>query len=215
MGRPLIILGTGGNAYDVLDIVEAINADVAASWEVVGFLDDTRAAGAEHLGLPVLGRLSEAPRFAREWFVNAIGSDASFAKRPQIVAGTGLSADRFAVLVHPTASISSRARVGRGVYANSGVSVAGNVTIGDHVALGPGCLVGHDSTIGDFSMLAPAAVISGFVRVGTACYAGAGALVKQRVTIGDRALIGMGAVVTRDVAPATVVVGCPARAMPR
>jgi len=64
-------------------------------------------------------------------------------------------------------------------------------------------------------MLAPAAVISGFVRVGTACYAGAGALVKQRVTIGDMALIGMGAVVTRDVAPATVVVGCPARAMPR
>ena len=26
MPRPLIILGTGGNAYDVLDIVESINA---------------------------------------------------------------------------------------------------------------------------------------------------------------------------------------------
>jgi sugar O-acyltransferase (sialic acid O-acetyltransferase NeuD family) len=215
MGRPLIILGTGGNAYDVLDIVDAMNADGATSWEVTGFLDDARAAGTEHLGLPVLGRLSEAPRFVREWFINAIGSDASFAKRPQIISSTGLSVDRFATLVHPSASISSRAQLGRGVYANSGVSVAGNVTVGDHVALGPGCIVGHDSTIGDFSMLAPAAVISGFVRVGTACYAGAGALVKQRVTIGDRALIGMGAVVTRDVAPATVVAGCPARAMPR
>jgi sugar O-acyltransferase (sialic acid O-acetyltransferase NeuD family) len=214
MGRPLIILGTGGNAYDVLDIVEAINAD-AATWEVAGFLDDARPIGSEHLGLPILGKISDAPRFAREWFINAIGSDASFARRPQILAGTGLSPDRFATLVHPSASISSRARLGRGIYANCGVSVAGNVSVGDHVALGPGCIVGHDSSIGGFSMLAPAAVISGFVRIGTACYAGAGALVKQRVTIGDGVLIGMGAVVTRDVAPATVVVGCPARAMPR
>ena len=44
MTRPLVILGTGGRAYDLLDIVEAINA-VTPTWEIVGFLDDAKPPG--------------------------------------------------------------------------------------------------------------------------------------------------------------------------
>jgi hypothetical protein len=44
MTHPLVIVGTSGSAYDVLDIVGALNrqADV---WEVAGFLDDARPPG--------------------------------------------------------------------------------------------------------------------------------------------------------------------------
>src|SRR4051812_33313301 len=54
MSRPLLILGTGGSAHDVLDVVEAINA-VAPTWGVAGFLDDNRPPGTRHLGLEVFG----------------------------------------------------------------------------------------------------------------------------------------------------------------
>ena len=215
VSRPLIILGTGGNAYDVLDIVEAINAEASSTWDVVGFLDDARPVGGEFLGRPVLGRLAEAGRFGREWFVNAIGSDASYVKRPQIVSSTGLPADRFATLVHPAAGVSSRARVGRGVCVNFGGSVAGGVTVGDQVSIGPGCIVGHDSVVGEYSMLAPGAVVSGFVRIGRACYVGAGAMIRQRLSVGDGALVGMGSVVLRDVESDSTVVGNPARVLRR
>src|SRR5207237_4161037 len=105
--RPLIILGTGGNAYDVLDIVDAINGSAPSQqqWEVTGFLDDARAAGTEFVGRPILGRLAEAGRFARESFVNAIGSDASYSRREAIIASTGVALDRFATLVHPGAGV--------------------------------------------------------------------------------------------------------------
>jgi len=217
MSRPLIILGTGGNAYDVLDIVEAINASAASQrqWEVTGFLDDARAAGTEFLGLPVLGRLTDAGRFSRESFVNAIGSDASYSKREAIIASTGLAQDRFATLVHPGAGVSSRARLGRGTYVNHGASIAGNVTIGAHVAVGPGCIVGHDATIGDYSMLAPGCIVSGFVRVGRAAYIGAGAMLRQRLSVGDGAPVGMGCVVLKDVEAGTTVVGNPALVLRR
>jgi sugar O-acyltransferase (sialic acid O-acetyltransferase NeuD family) len=214
MTQPLIILGTGGSAFDVLDVIEAINAQ-APRWEVAGFLDDSRSQGSRYLGFDVLGRLSDALRFSDHFFINVIGSDQSYRRRPEILASTGLTADRFATLVHPTATVSSRAQLGRGVYVNHGVSVGGGVRVGDQVCLGPGCIVGHETVIEAFTLLAPGAIVSGRVHIGNACYVGAGAMVRQNLHVGEQALIGMGAVVLHDVAPGCIVVGNPARILRR
>src|SRR4051794_15230058 len=98
----LVILGTGGNAQDVLDVVEAINA-ATPTWEIAGFLDDARSPGIRHLGFEVLGPLCTASRHANSsYFINGIGSDRSFLRRPEILGSTGVSVDRFATLVHPS-----------------------------------------------------------------------------------------------------------------
>ncbi|AGA26765.1 acetyltransferase [Singulisphaera acidiphila] len=213
MSLPLVILGTGGSVYDVLDIIESINA-IAPSWEVIGFLDDARPAGTWHLDLEILGPLDEADLMHGHTFVNAIGSDKTFRRLPRILASTGLTADRYPTLVHPAASVSSRARLGQGVTVNYGVSVGGGATIGNHVILCPGCIVGHNTTIGDYSIVAPGAVISGSVQVGRNCYIGASAVLRQQLRIGDGSLIGMGAVVVRDFTAGSIVVGNPARPLP-
>ncbi|HEV3445099.1 MAG TPA: NeuD/PglB/VioB family sugar acetyltransferase [Gemmataceae bacterium] len=210
MLQPLIILGTGGNAYDFLDVVEAINARQEA-WTVAGFLDDAAAAGSSFAGLPVLGRLRDAGQFADHYFINAIGSDKSYRRRPDILASTGIDIERFATLVHPGASVSSRARLGHGVCVNHGVTIAGAVVVGNHVTLCPGCILGHDAAIEHYAVIAPGAVISGFVRVGRSCYIGAGSVIRQRLRIGAGALVGMGAVVVRDVEDGVTVIGNPAR----
>lgn len=212
MVLPLIILGVSGNACDVLDIVDAINASVS-TWRPAGFLDDACPPGSEHIGLPILGKLADAAQFEDYWFINAIGSDSSYRLRPSVIAATGLPVARFATLVHPMASVSRRAKLGRGVYVNYGASVAGAVVIGDHATLGPGCIVGHDTVVGEYAILAPGAVISGFVRLESNCYIGAAVMVRQKVRIGAGALVGIGAVVIRDVENGATVAGNPARAL--
>lgn len=212
MSHSLIILGTGGSAYDVLDIVEAINA-ITPTWHVAGFLDDAAEPGKRHLGFEVLGPLRDAVRFPDCLFINVIGSDRNHRRRPEIVATTGLPAERFATLVHPGASVSSRARLGCGVFLAAGASIAGGVEIQDHVSVSPGVIVGHDSVIGAYAMLAPGCVVSGFVNVGTSAYVGATAVVRQRLQVGNHALLGMGAVVVRDVEHSTTVVGNPAHVL--
>jgi sugar O-acyltransferase (sialic acid O-acetyltransferase NeuD family) len=214
MTRRLAILGTGGSAYDVLDIVRGLNAQ-SPTWEVAGFLDDARAPGSRYLDLPILGALKDAARFPDCSFINVIGSESSYRRRAEIVHSTGLAAERFATLVHPKASVSPWARLGRGVYVSFGASIGGGVVTGDHVSFSPACVIGHDSMIADCALIAPAAVISGFVRVGRSCYIGAGAMIRQRLQIGDGALVGMGAVVLQYVAPGATVVGNPARLLVR
>jgi sugar O-acyltransferase (sialic acid O-acetyltransferase NeuD family) len=210
MSRSLIIIGTGGGALDVLDVIEASNA-TSPLWSVAGFLDDASEPGDLFYGIDVLGGISDAARFPECAFIKAIGSERSYQRLPRILASAGVATDQFATLSHPTASVSRRAILGRGVLVNHGVSVGGGVAIGDHVVLCPGAIVGHDTRVGDFGIVAPGAVISGHVAIERNCYIGAGAVVRQGIRIGEGSLVGMGAVVIRDVEPGTTVVGNPAR----
>ena len=215
--RKLVILGTGGNASDLLDIVDAVNG-VSPTWTVAGFLDDVRPAGNRHLGVEILGRVAQASTLEALndcWFVNSIGSDRSYRRRPEIVAATGVAPERFATLVHPLAMVSRRAQIGPGSYVVGGASIAGGVVIGSHVHLGACCIVGHDTQVDDYAVLAPGAVLSGFVHAGRACYVGTNACVRSSIHVGDGALVGMGAVVVRDTGPGETVVGNPATVLQR
>src|SRR5262245_16240772 len=142
--RSLLILGTGGNAYDILDIVKAINAR-GPIWTVAGFLDDRLEEGDVHLGIPVAGRIEDARHFPHSFLVSAIGSDTSFRMRGEVVNRTGAPDGAFATLIHPAASVSASAMLRCGSVVNVGVSIAGGVLIGNHVQIGPGCIIGHDS----------------------------------------------------------------------
>lgn len=211
MTERLVILGTGGNAYDVLDVVDAINRS-GPVWKVVGFLTDSARPGAEYLGLPVLGALADAMSLEDCKFVSAIWNDRVFKTLHEVLATTRLAATRFATLVHPGAAVSGRARLGHDVIVHHGASIGGNVTIADHVWVGPGSIIGHDTAIATCSTLAPGVVLGGGVQVERNCYVGSGAFVRPDVGLGEYALIGMGAVVVADVTAGTTVVGNPARA---
>jgi len=210
MVKKLVIAGASGNALDVMDIVDAINAR-GPEWEIAGLLDDGKNRGDVCFGLPVLGGMSRAGELKDCWFVLTMGSDLSYQRRAEMVEKMGT--DRFATLVHPLACVSKRASLGAGTCVNFGVSVAGNVKVEDHVFLGPRVVVGHDSVIGSHSVIAAGAVISGAVTIGKMCYIGASASIKQKVAVGERALVGMGAVVLKNVEEGKKVVGNPARVL--
>lgn len=96
------------------------------------------------------------------------------------------------------------AEIGEGTqvgYGGIGVVIHKATKMGRH------CLISQQVTIGGRSGLEGAPVIGDYVRIG------AGAKILGNVRIGDFAVIGANAVVLKDVAPATVVAGVPARVL--
>jgi len=208
-----VIFGTGGTSVDIVDTLHDINAaNTGTRYECVGFLDDNAALwGTTLAGVPVRGPLSSARHFSDCYFVNGVGSERNFRSKPEIIAAAGVPDDRFATLVHPTASVSRTARIGRGTVIFQHVTVTSNVRIGEHVVILPQAVISHDDAIGDYTCITGGVCISGNVRVGRCCYIGTRSAIRNGIDIGDGSLIGMGSVVIRSVPANSVMVGNPAR----
>lgn len=110
--------------------------------------------------------------------------------------------------------IQKHVRVGARCKISSHAFLCEGVTIEDEVFIGHGVIFVNDpdpraAEGGRVQTEADWAVVPS--RVCRGASVGSGAVVLAGVTIGEGALVGAGAVVSRDVAPGTVVAGCPAR----
>lgn len=209
--RDLVVIGCGGLGREVVELVRAAGPD--GGWRLLGFLDDDPARhGRQVAGLPVLGpvaRLTELP--AEPAAVLCVGSVRAPEARLRVAAALDLPSDRYATLVHPTASLGGSCRLGEGSIVLAGVVATADVTAGAHTVAMPGGVLTHDGQLEDGVTLAAGVRLAGAVRIGRAVYLGAGALVREGVSIGPAAVIGMGSVVLEDVPAGQTWAGVPAR----
>jgi sugar O-acyltransferase (sialic acid O-acetyltransferase NeuD family) len=201
----LVIVGAGGFAR------ETAAAATAAAWRVLGFVDDDVALhGTTRSGVPVLGDVGSVAGMDAAVVV-CVGNPRNYTARRQIVERLGLPAGRYATVVHPAASVGTGCTVGPGSVLLAGTVLTADVTVGAHVAVMPQAVLTHDDRVGDYATVASGVRLGGGAVLGEGAYVGAGALVREGVTVGAWSLVGMGSVVLRDVPPAQVWAGNPAR----
>ncbi len=207
----LVVVGAGGFGRETAAAVRAVNA-VHPSYRLLGFLDDDRALhGISRSGLPVLGAASAMDLSPSARVVVCLGSPRRYDLRATVVARLGLAADRYATVVHPSASIGTGCRIGAGSVLLAQAVLTTDVLLGAHVAVMPQVVLTHDDVLDDFATLASGVALGGSVHVGAGAYLGAGSVVREGVRIGANSLVGAGSVVLRDIPPGEVWVGNPAR----
>jgi sugar O-acyltransferase (sialic acid O-acetyltransferase NeuD family) len=210
--KRIVILGSSGTSLDILDTLRAVNeATGREEFRCIGLLDDNPSLkGSMRNGVEILGPMSLAATL--ECFViNGVGSSRSFVHKEEITSRTGCPPERFATVVHPTASVSKTAVLGDGTVVMQNAVVCSNAQVGSHVVVLPCAVISHDDVIGDYTCIATGVCISGGVRVGKACYLGCNSAIIENAQIGEYCLVGMGSVVTRNVEANSAVVGNPAR----
>jgi len=206
----VVIIGTGGHAREVLDILLTCRAN-GDNIEPLGFIDENPSNHGQTLvGFPIIGdfRWFEGVDRNEIKVICAVGIPQVCRKLVHQAQSIGLE---FASAISPQAYISSYARIGRGVMIFPNVVVNSGAVIGDHVTLNVAVTVSHDTVVGDFCNINPGVHLAGNVTVGEGCYIGMGTNVIQGVTIGPRSIIGAGAAVIRDIPLHVTAVGVPAR----
>jgi len=109
-----------------------------------------------------------------------------------------------------------RLRIGRhcSIGSQTTLSAVSGIEIGDHAIIAGQCYFGggrYKTVLGAGPMVEQGLTTKGPVILGDDVWVGAGVRVLDGVRVGDGAILGAGAVVTTDVAPNTIVGGCPAR----
>jgi sugar O-acyltransferase (sialic acid O-acetyltransferase NeuD family) len=212
--RPLVLLGAGGLAREVMATVDAINRE-SPSWHVTAVLDDREEFhGKQVNGVTVLAGTEAAREMDDAFFVACVASPRNVQVRECLVDRLHLDEDRFATIVHPSATVIWERGPSPGCVVMAQVVTTTAVSIGKHVVMMPHVVLTHDDSVDDFSTFGAGVCLAGDVRVGRSSYLGAGALVREGLVVGDRALVGMGSVVLCDVPPGQVWSGVPARRQP-
>lgn len=210
MGRSLIIIGAGGHARVLLDVLRA-----TTEVQVIGLSDaDATRRGRAMNGALILGDddwLQQTYSTDEVVLVNGMGSTRDTHSRRGVFEFFKLRGYQFERVVHGAAVIARDVRLGEGTQVMAGAILQTGAILGDNVLVNSGSVVDHDCRIGDHSHVAPGVTLSGSVIVGTGAHIGTGACVIQGVRIGVNALVGAGAVVVRDVPDGAVVLGVPAR----
>lgn len=206
--KELLIAGAGALGQEVAWLVEEIN-EHHKEWNILGYLDDHAERESVILGYPVLGRLSDAPRYKDAHFVVAFG-DAQL--RKEVALALSAHAVKWANLYSPTTRIHRSNRIGKGVVIGRYSDITVNCDIGDFVYVNIHCVLGHEVRVGDFSIISPNVTINGGATIGSACQIGANAFVRE-VRVGDNAIVGASSCVVKDVDADCVVGGVPARVL--
>lgn len=207
--RPLLLLGAGGLAREVLAAVRALPGQ---PWRVLGALDDNPAThGATLDGVPVLGGTELVHHHDDAAVLACVASPRRRELRAALVRRLALPPQRWATLVHPAASVPAGVLLGEGCVLLAHTVVTAPQRIGAHVLAMPQVLLTHDDAVGDFVTLAGRVALAGGVTVHEGAYLGAGVLVREGLTVGAGALVGMGSVVLRDIPAGQTWAGSPAR----
>ncbi|MBY8880043.1 NeuD/PglB/VioB family sugar acetyltransferase [Streptomyces sp. PLK6-54] len=207
-----MIAGAGGFARETAQAVADVNAAGGHRWRLLGHLDDDPALhGSTVDGVPVLGGCDLVHELRDAQVLLCVGSPRNHAGRARLARRLDLPSERWATLVHPSASVSGSSVVGPGSVLLAQVVLTAAVRLGAHVAVMPHTVLTHDDEVADFATLAAGVRLAGGVRVGRGAYLGSGALVRESGTVGAWSLVGMGSVVLGDVPPGEVWAGSPAR----
>lgn len=192
----MIIIGGGGHAAVLLDILKQLKQPVAAivSPEIDRSCQVFCDIAHLHRDEEILSYDCDEVEL-----VNGIGSLPGNALRLDIYKRFKELGYFFKSVVSPHAIVSPYVQLGEGVQvmANSVVQV-GSV-IGDNTVINTSATIEHDCLIGSHNHIAPGAVLCGNVKTGDKVHIGVGASIIQSLRIGEGTVVGSGACLTKSI----------------
>lgn len=205
MNKPLILIGNGGHASVLSEILLSQNRNI------IGFTAPN--VEINQFNIPYIGVDEEILKYNPDEveLVLGIGSINISTIRQNLFELFKDRRYKFSNVIHSSAIIAPSVKLEQGIQIMAGVIVQTNAKIDDNTIINTGTLIDHDCNIGKHVHIAPGTSISGGVNIGSGSHIGTGTTIIQGVQIGESCLIGAGAVVIKNIQNGAKALGVPAK----
>lgn len=209
--KDIVIIGAGGHAKVIADIILKRKGLLNEKLNIVGFLDD-RYNNLEYtkiFDIPILGDINLIEKLEQEKkysYVIGIGNNKI---REKI--SSKFSNLNYYTAIHPKSVIGIDVVIEDGTVVMANVVINSGTKIGKHCILNTGSIIEHDNRIEDYCHISVGARLAGNVSVGKFTWIGVGATVKNNICIAKKIVVGAGGVVVDNIEKEGIYVGIPAK----
>ena len=203
----IIIIGAGGFGREVYNWAK--ESFPSKNFKIKGFLSKNPSdLDNFNIGVRILGEESTYDIKEKDRFIIAIGD---IDTKKLVVANLKKKGAQFLTLIHPTAIISSTAKIGTGAIICPFALVSDHAVLDDFVLMNFYSSCGHDAKVGKYCVLSPYATINGFGILEDEVFLGTHSTVTPNKKIGYRAKISANSVAMHDVSARSLVFGVPGK----
>ena len=207
MTKPLVILGAGGHASVLAEILLEQGRQLIAVVSPEPIKENSPLYGIEQLVNDE--DLLTAYSSQDVELINGVGSIPGNNTRSKLFDFFSLKGYSFEKVISPKAILSNYLTLEEGVQIMAGSIIQTHAVIGKNSVINTGAIIEHDCIIGTNNHIAPGVTLSGGVGTGPDVHIGTGANIIQSIKIGEAAVVGAGTTVARDVPAGQVLI--PAR----
>lgn len=207
MSKPLVIIGAGGHASVLAEILVTEGREIIAVVSPEIIMDSSPLAGINRLTTDETLLTAYSPEQVE--LVNGMGAIPGNDIHFRLFDYFSEHGYHFISVISPNAIVSKYAKLADSVQIMAGAIVQTNANISMNCIINSGAIIEHDCCIGAHNHIAPSATLSGGVITESKVHVGTGAHVIQGIKIGEQAVVGAGCTVVRDVPAKQVIV--PAR----
>lgn len=204
LSRSVIVLGGGGHASVLLEILASHNS------RVIGIVDPHKKKGSLINGIPIISNNDDIVlKHSKEEIilVNAIGPKPKTSERKILSKRFLKLGYQFKTLIHPSACISDTAVIKNGCQVMAGAIIQANAIIGSLSVINSGSIIEHDSNVGEYNHIAPGAILCGGVKTESDVFIGCGSIILENLTLKENSILAAGVTLRKNLSDNEIFYG--------
>ena len=207
--KDVLIMGSGGHATVVIDILEEMGI-----YNIVGIVANGMKVGSLFQGYPIIGDEDILQIYFNKGITNmamGIGGFKNNNLRKEFFFKFKEIGFKLVNAIHPSAIISKKVVLGEGVVVFQGVLINTSVNIGDNVIVATGASIDHETSVGSHTLVSAGVTVGANDSIGEGVLLALGSKVVSALKIENNILVGAGAVVVKDCLEQGMYLGVPAK----
>jgi sugar O-acyltransferase (sialic acid O-acetyltransferase NeuD family) len=178
--KEIIVLGAGGHAKSVIDVIELQN-----EYKIVGIVDNDLKKGSKFLDYEVIGNDDDLQNLREKYKYAIIGVGQIKTPNIRIKLFQKLKELNFIlpVIISPLAYVSKRAKMEEGTIIMHHALVNTDVKIGKNCIINSKALIEHDVVVEDFCHISTGAIVNGGTIVRAKTFFGSNATAKEYIDV--------------------------------